>query len=89
MKKYRFSEEEKEEIRLCREKVQDKKADRRLRALEMRAEGKRNKEIREETGFHVQYITKLVSRYKADGIKRITESRYPRTRRNLNIAESE
>ena len=53
----------------------------------MRAEGKRNKEISEKTGFHMQYITVLVSRYKANGLASITESHYHGNHRNLSYAE--
>ena len=55
----------------------------------MRAEGKQNKEIREKTGFHTQYITVLVSRYKANGLASITESHYHGNHRNLSYAEEE
>lgn len=44
-KKYTFTEEEKQEIREYRENNRDKIIEKRLEALEMRAEGKRNKEI--------------------------------------------
>ena len=50
----------------------------------MRAEGKQNKEISEKTGFHTQYITVLVSRYKANGLASITESHYHGNHRNLS-----
>ena len=55
----------------------------------MRAEGKRNKEISEKTGFHTQYITVLVSRYKTKGIASIVENHYRGNRRNLSYAEEE
>ena len=67
MKKYTFSEEEKQEIKAARVKNRDKNVEKRLVALEMRAEGKRNKEISEKTGFHIQHITELVSKYKSKG----------------------
>ena len=82
MGKYRFSDKEREEIRLCREHVQTSKADRRLEAIQLRAEGKRNKEISAKTGFHVQYITTLVSRYKSAGIESVLGKRYPQKNRN-------
>ena len=72
-KKYTFTEEEKQEIREYRENNRDKRIEKRLEALEMRAEGKRNKEISEKTGFHTQYITVLVSRYKTKGEEQILE----------------
>ena len=89
MKKYSFTSEEAQEIRAAREKNRDKNVDRRLAALEMRAEGKRNKEISEKTGFHTQYITVLVSRYKSGGLASITENHYHGNRRNLSYAEEE
>ena len=74
MKKYAFTHEEKQEIKAAREKNRDKNVEKRLEALEMRAEGHRNKEISEKTGFHTQYITVLVSRYKNNGLASITEN---------------
>ena len=59
MKRYTFTLEETQEIKAARKKNRDKNVEKRLVALEMRAEGKQNKEIREKTGFHTQYINKL------------------------------
>ena len=59
MKIYTFTLEETQEIKAARKKNRDKNVEKRLAALEMRAEGKQNKEIREKTGFHTQYINKL------------------------------
>ena len=56
MKRYTFTLEETQEIKAARKKNRDKNVEKRLAALEMRAEGKQNKEIREKTGFHTQYI---------------------------------
>ena len=89
MKKYAFTHEEKQEIKEAREKNRDKNVEKRLEALEMRAEGHRNKEISEKTGFHTQYITVLVSRYKNNGLASITENHYHGNRRNLSYAEEE
>ena len=59
MKRYTFTLEETQEIKAARKKNRDKNVEKRLAAFEMRAEGKQNKEIREKTGFHTQYINKL------------------------------
>ena len=59
MKRYTFTLGETQEIKAARKKNRDKNVEKRLAALEMRAEGKQNKEIREKTGFHTQYINKL------------------------------
>lgn len=53
----------------------------------MRIEGKSNQEISEATGFHVQHITHLVSKYKAEGIAGIVENRYSGNHRNLSMDE--
>ena len=45
MKRYTFTLEETQEIKAAREKNRDKNVEKRLAALEMRAEGKQNKEI--------------------------------------------
>ena len=88
MRKYTFTSEEKEEIKAARRKNRNKKIEKRLEALEMRAEGKRNKEISEKTGFHVQYITVLVSQYKANGLSSIIENHgYPFTYSDALAAE--
>ena len=89
MKKYTFSEEEKQEIKAARVKNRDKNVEKRLVALEMRAEGKRNKEISEKTGFHIQHITELVSKYKSKGLSSITDNHYHGNRRNMSYAEEE
>ena len=89
MKKYTFSDEEKQEIKKAREKNRDKNVEKRLEALALRAEGKRNKEISEKTGFHTEYITVLVSRYKSNGLLSITENHYHGNRRNLSYEEEE
>ena len=89
MKKYTFSDEEKQEIKKAREKNRDKNVEKRIEALALRAEGKRNKEISEKTGFHTQYVTVLVSRYKSNGLSSITENHYHGNRRNLSYEEEE
>ena len=49
MKRYTFTLEETQEIKAAREKNRDKNVEKRLAALEMRAEGKQNKEKRDRT----------------------------------------
>ena len=72
---HRFTDEEKRELDFYRQSVTDKKALRRLEALELRAKGMRNREISALTGFHPQYITVLVSQYKRGGIGSILAKR--------------
>ena len=49
MKRYTFTLEETQEIKAARKKNRDKNVEKRLAALEMRAEGKQNKEKRDRT----------------------------------------
>ena len=86
-KGYQFTEAEAAEIRAARKTNKDKKVENRLRALQMRAEGKKRSEICEITGFHAQYITMLVARYRKDGIEGITGNHYHGNRRNMSYEE--
>ena len=66
-----FTDKERNELCMYKQGISDKKVLRRLEAIELRAMGKHNREISEQTGFHTQYITVLVSRYKKNGIEGI------------------
>ncbi len=52
--KYKFSAEDYETIKASREKNRDKQTDKRLQVLEMRCEGKTQKEISEKTGLKTE-----------------------------------
>ena len=54
---YRYSEEDSEIISVARKRNKDKRAEKRLYALELRAEGKSAEEVSAATGFHSAYIT--------------------------------
>lgn len=72
MKRYEFSEKEISEIKAARSKYHDPEIQKRLQALEMRAEGWTNAEVSEATGFHPAYVARLVGKYREDGLERIT-----------------
>ena len=59
MKKYTFTREEAEEIKAARAKNRNKSVEKRLEALEMRAEGKRNKEIKTLNGILTMTTPKI------------------------------
>lgn len=86
---YVFTDDQLEEIKKARKENRDKRIEKRLEALQLRAEGKKNKEISDKTGFHIQYITVLVSRYKKEGINGIIANNYRGNHRNLSYAEEE
>jgi len=63
MKMYRISEENAGELRETMKKVKDVKAYRRLEAVALRGEGKRNAEIHELTGFHPDVVGRFAKEY--------------------------
>ena len=54
---YKFSNEEMAAIKAARRETKDKRADARLKALELRAEGMELSEVSQATGFHAAYVS--------------------------------
>ena len=85
--KYRFSSEEVAAIKEARRVNKDKRADARLKALELRAEGMKSKEVSQATGFHAAYVTTLVAKYREKGLEAISGNHYGGNRRNMSVEE--
>ena len=85
--RYQFREEEIQEIEQARRKNKDKRAEARLKALELRTKGAKAKEVSEATGFHAVSVTRLVAKYKAHGIEAIAGNHYGGNRRNMSVEE--
>lgn len=85
--RYQFSEEEIRAIEEARKKNKDKRAENRLKALELRAKGASAKEVAAATGFHAVSVTRLVKTYKDKGIEGITGNHYGGNHRNLSAEE--
>ena len=85
--RYIFSEEDHEKIKTARKKNRDKQTDRRLMVLEMRCEGKKQREISEKTGFHRSHVCNLIRQYFEEGLESITEKQYPGNHRNMSFEE--
>ncbi len=85
--KYKFSSEEIAAIKEARKVNKDKRADARLKALELRAEGMKSKEVSRATGFHAAYVTTLVAKYREKGLEAISGNHYGGNRRNMSIEE--
>ena len=85
--KYVLTEKETVEIQEARRKNRDKKVDRRLKALELKAAGRTGQEIAEMTGYNSGYITKLAAKYRKGGIEAITGNHYGGNRRNMTYEE--
>ena len=88
-KRYEMSEEQIREIEAARKKTKNKSIDKRLKALQLYAEGRTSTEIAERTGYAKTYIYELVSRYRKSGICGMIENHYSGNRRNLSFEEEE
>ena len=88
-KTYKISEEQIMEIEEYRKKNKNKNVERRLRALLLRAQGKKRAEVAEVTGFAASYITQLTAKYCKYGIGAITENHYPGNHRNMSFEEEQ
>ena len=84
---YKFSKKEIEEIAQARRENKDKRAEARLKALEMRAKGAKGKEIAAATGFHPAYAAQLAAKYKKGGIEAISGNHYGGNRRNMSVED--
>ncbi len=87
VKKYIITEEQKQEIKEARKKNKDKRAETKLKALEMRAEGCKLKEIGEKTGYHPKHVSKIVTKYINEGIEAIMKPKYGKNRKNMSYEE--
>ena len=85
--KYKFTEEQIEELRKAAKANKDKNVDRRLRALLMRANGKKLGEIASATGYSLGYTVKLVTKYREEGLSAIVENHYGGNHRNMGYEE--
>lgn len=87
MKMYRYTDEDKARIEKARKENKNKRVEKRLQALELRAEGKSANEVAAVTGFHPAYLTQLSRKYQQGGIEAITGNHYAGNRRNMSFEE--
>ena len=85
--KYRFSNEEIEAIKAAHRVNKNKRADARLKALELRAEGMKAKEVSQATGFHVAYVSRSVTICQEKGVAYISGTHYGGNSRNMSFEE--
>ena len=85
--RYQFSAEEIKEIQQARKENKDKRAEARLKALELRAKGEAAKEVAKATGFHPAYVTQLVAKYRDHGLEAISGNHYGGNHRNMSEEE--
>ena len=84
---YKFTESDIQYIRAARKENKNKRAEARLKALELRAKGETAKDIAEKTGFHPAYISQLTLKYRNGGIEAIIGNHYGGNRRNMSVEE--
>ena len=77
---YRYTDEDKVRIKKARKENKNKRVEKRLQALELRAEGKSANEVAAVTGFHPSYLTQLSRKYQQGGIE-------AGNRRNMSFEE--
>ncbi len=85
--RYKFSEDEIRAIEQRRKENKDKRAEARLKALELRAKGATAKEVAGATGFHAAYVTQLVAKYREYGLEAISGNHYVGNHRNMSTEE--
>ncbi len=85
--RYKFSAEEIAAIEDARCKNKDKRAEVRLKALELRAKGASAAEVSQATGIHASYITHLVAKYRDNGLDAISGNHYGGNHRNMSVEE--
>lgn len=85
MEMYRYTEEDRTIIAAARKANKDKRAEKRLYALELRASGKSTEEAASAAGFCASTITRLTEKYVKGGIEAISENHYGGNRRNMSV----
>ena len=85
--RYKFSNEEIKEIEKARKENKDKRAEARLKALELRAKGAAARDVAEATGFHAAYVSQLVAKYRKNRLEAISGNHYDGNHRNMSVEE--
>jgi transposase len=86
-KTYKISEEQTEEIKNARAATKDKQTDKRLRAVQLRGEGKSNKEIATQLETSSDMVSRWVSGYAKHGLRVLMPQK--RTGRPLAVSYAE
>ena len=84
---YKFSDEEIKAIEQARKENKDKRAEARLKALELRAKGASSKDVAEATGFCSAYVSQLVAKYRSKGLEAVSGNHYGGNHRNMSMEE--
>ena len=84
-----FSEEEKKMIEEARKRNRKKSVEKRLRTLQLYANGEKEKKIAEMTGYSAAYISVIVKKFATGGLEAVAGNHYKGNRRNMSFEEEE
>jgi transposase len=84
-----ITEEQLEEIKNARKNNKDKYVEKRLKTLQLHAEGNKRAEIAKQTEFSAQYITTIVSKYCENGLESVMGGKSGGNNRNMSYEEEE
>ena len=84
-----FSEEKKKMIEEARKRNRKKSVEKRLRTLQLYANGEKEKKIAEMTGYSAAYISVIVKKFATGGLKAVAGNHYKGNRRNMSFEEEE
>ena len=86
-KAYKITKEQMAEIENYRKQNRDKNVDKRLRAIQLRAEGYGNSEIADKIEAHPTVVSRWICNYVKNGINAVLKGDYSGNRRNLTLEE--
>jgi transposase len=86
-KTYTLAQSNSAEVREAREATRDKQADKRLRAVQLRMEGKKNKEIAQMLETTTDMVSRWVCSYVKDGIESLLPKKRTGHHRNMSFEE--
>jgi len=88
-KSHKISKEQSSEIAIIRKAIKDKKADKRLYAVQLRGEGMTNPSIAAKLDTSPKVVSNWVSSYIKNGISSLIGGKYGGNRRNMSFSEEE
>ena len=86
-KKYIINASQAKEIQLVRKKIRDKQVDKRLKAVQLRGEGKSHKEIAERLETSTDMVSRWICAYANGGIDALMPKKRPGRPRNVSHEE--
>ena len=86
-KAYKITNEQIAEIKEFRKTNKDKNVDKRLKAVQLRGEGVKNKEISVMVESHPTVVSRWICKYVNEGINALMKGDYRGNRRNLSLDE--